>query len=156
MRYRWPFVALAAAGALLALALWWGAAILHVVGWGYPAVLWEIPGAYRGWVVMRWNDPTCPALPLREGQLVVAIPVSGQACTSSASVYRHFRRHRYAYVYPNGSRGAIPTSGSPGDVAIRARSDGRTVTQGVTVDRALFFVGTREELLQDPRPTVRP
>ncbi len=66
-------------------------------------VLYEIPGGYKGWLVVRDEDSSCPPLTTRGVFLLVTLDSSGRACTSTALPkgyhYVHFR-----YAYPNGAR----------------------------------------------------
>lgn len=95
-------VALIVCGIVVVLAI-----VLVIVGvlsgeLGRP-VRWEIPAGYRGWIVVQFEEPTCP--PLRSGwmYLVIVVTPSGRACTSSP-VLLGWRYHRSDYVNQDGSR----------------------------------------------------
>jgi hypothetical protein len=42
-----------------------------------------IPDGFNGWAYVKYDDPSCPPLEMREGLQTVRIPSSGRVCTSS-------------------------------------------------------------------------
>jgi hypothetical protein len=108
-------------------------------GIGRP-VKWEFSPGYHGWVVVRYEDPTCPPLLTKGIFVVIPIPSSGRVCTVSPSVGDVWRYHRYVYVHPDGTQTVISRG-----TAIRAES-GAPVQQGVKFPYQTFFVGTEEDL----------
>jgi hypothetical protein len=93
---------------------------------------WELPPGYRGWVVVRFDDPACP--PLRGSGIYLVVPVTaaGRGCTSSP-VPAGWRYYRYEYVGPDGTRTVIRSSGWDASSEIWPFTAGR------------FFVGTKAE-----------
>jgi hypothetical protein len=45
------------------------------------AVFWEVPADYRGWAVLEWDNPACPALPRRGLSRIVTVDATGYVCT---------------------------------------------------------------------------
>lgn len=120
-----------------------------------PAVRWEMPAGFRGWVTVRHEDPTCPALRRAAGMLVVPINTLGCGCTSEPIPERW--RPSYVYVEPDGKVIEIRETGWGG---------GGEVWAGFTAPRQAsipypelgFYVGTESEFKQGaygppPRPT---
>jgi hypothetical protein len=108
-------------------------------GVGRP-VKWEFQPGYRGWVVVRYEDPTCPPLLTKGIFLVIPIPHSGRVCTVSPSVGDAWRYHRYVYVQPDGTQTVISRGA-------KIRSESWTpVQQGIKFPYQMFFVGTEDEI----------
>jgi len=42
-----------------------------------------VPDGFSGWAYLKYDDPNCPALEMRDGWQVIRIPPSGRVCTSS-------------------------------------------------------------------------
>ena len=42
-----------------------------------------VPDGFSGWVYVRFDDPSCPALETRDGRQVIRFPSSGKLCTST-------------------------------------------------------------------------
>jgi Family of unknown function (DUF6843) len=80
----------------------------YVLGFFNRPVTYVLPADYRGWVLIQYKDPSCPALQTYQFNLIITIPSSGCACTSSPSP-PGMRRRRYEYVYPNGDRRGLPS-----------------------------------------------
>jgi hypothetical protein len=123
-----------------------------------PAVRWEMPAGFRGWVTVRYEDPTCPALRREAGMLVVPVNTLGCGCTSEPIPDRW--RPSYVYVHPDGKIIEIRSTGWGG---------GGEVWGGFTSPRQAshqfpelgFYVGTENEFKQGafgppPRPTDPP
>jgi hypothetical protein len=69
-------------------------------------MLYEIPIGYKGWVVIQYENASCPSLPVRGIRLVVSVPGSGRVCTSTTAPqgYSHVR---FEYLSPGGSRRSL-------------------------------------------------
>jgi hypothetical protein len=66
-------------------------------------MLYELPSGFKRWVVVHFEDPSCPPLHKQGVFLVVPVPSSGQVCTST----RHpegWIYYRFEYLQPNGKR----------------------------------------------------
>jgi hypothetical protein len=117
-------------------------------------VVWEIAAGYHGWVVLSYDDPSCPALPTVGLYQVIPIPSSGRACTSS-SLPPGLRYTRYEYVDAAGNRTELPVTAPGGGGMVWAQS--YTPRQpGVPFPREVFFVGLEADLQHSwgsqPRP----
>lgn len=42
-----------------------------------------VPDGFNGWAYVKYDDPSCPPLEIRDGWQMVRIPASGRTCTSS-------------------------------------------------------------------------
>ncbi len=103
---------------------------------------WVFPEGFRGWVVVRYRNTSCP--PLRTDGIfyVLPIPASGQACTSN-SLGTGWTYERFEYSQKNGRQVGIPAGdGHDSTVAVwNIASSGDSLEQ-------YLFVGTRTELDQ--------
>src|SRR5438309_2457334 len=48
-----------------------------------PPETWEMPYGFKGLIVVAYERPSCPPLPVRDGRLIYMIPSTGQLCTSA-------------------------------------------------------------------------
>jgi Family of unknown function (DUF6843) len=89
------------------LAIGFGLVVL-IVGWGVHHVFsrpmrYEIPGGFKGWFVVQFEEPACPPLRSQGLFLVVSVLPSGNVCTSTSNpdglVY-----YKFEYVFPDGKR----------------------------------------------------
>lgn len=112
-------------------------------GVGRP-IRYELPPGYRGWVLIEYENPSCPSLVTKGMYLVISIPSSGRACTSSP-VPKGWRYSRYEYLAADGQRTTIPSGGQGKDNQIWASSHA-FAQETVRFPRDRFFVGTKEEL----------
>jgi hypothetical protein len=110
---------------------------------GHP-MRYDLSGGLKRWVVIQFEDPSCPPL-RRDGLfLVISVPPSGQVCTSGAHP-RGWVYHQFEYVYPDGRRQNLP---------MRTGSDPAGVVQVYLLAYQpeekweVDFVGTKEEALQ--------
>jgi hypothetical protein len=71
--------------------------------------MYEFSPGFRGWFVVEYGNPNCPALPNRGIFRVIRVPPSGRACASSSPI-TGWQYARYAYVGLNGARQQIPVS----------------------------------------------
>ncbi|MGH7862174.1 MAG: DUF6843 domain-containing protein [Candidatus Dormibacteraceae bacterium] len=127
--------------------------LVVVQGIGRP-IRWEIPAGYQGWVEVQYDNPACPPLKDDGLYLVVTIPVSGHACTSTPPLMG-WRFNRYEYVGSNGTRTKIPTSGLGGGRELWAVAD--TPRQAnAPFPGTHFFVGSEAALeknwITEPHP----
>ena len=135
-----------------------GVALVIVVainqGIGRP-VRYELAPGYRGWVMVEHENPSCPPLVVKGLYLLIPVPPSGRACTSSPAP-KGWRYFRYQYVTVDGQRTTIPSGGSGNENQIWASSHAPAQKE-VTLPRATFFVGTKEELEKSwsQEPNVR-
>jgi uncharacterized protein DUF6843 len=85
-----------------AIAICWSA--YHVFGrpMGY-----ELPEGFKGWLTIRFADPTCPPLRSQGIFLMVSVPTSGRVCTSTSHpdgwIY-----YRFVYLHSDGSKTSVP------------------------------------------------
>jgi len=109
-------------------------------------VVYEIPGGFRGWVTISYRSPGCPRLRSEGIQVVVTIPPSGHACTSSDSQFPKWHRVDHVYIYEENQRMPLQFTikGRGGmiwsDFFWEASENG----SGKPVEG--FFVGTEDEL----------
>jgi hypothetical protein len=66
-------------------------------------VLYRLPGDYRGWAGIRYDDPLCAPLSKEGWYTVIPIGSNGWGCTSH-SVPGGWRYVRYEYSYSDGRR----------------------------------------------------
>jgi hypothetical protein len=111
--------------------------VLHRV-FGRP-MRYEIPAGFKGWLFVRFADPSCQPL-LSQGMFfVVSVPPSGWVCTStpesSGLVF-----YRFEYVNPNGSRQSLRWNehGKPGTQVWLLGTDLEHMTEQI-------FVGDEHE-----------
>jgi hypothetical protein len=76
---------------------------LYVAGEIGGPILYRLPGDYRGWVAIRYDDPGCAPLRIESCYLVIRIRADGRECTSNP-VPGGWRYVRYEYIYPDGRR----------------------------------------------------
>ena len=79
------------------------------------AIRYEIPGGFKGWLLVRWDDQRCPPLRRHGMFLLLSFATSGVACTST----RHWKDLTYLqfeYVFPDGTRQSLRWNehGKPG------------------------------------------
>src|SRR5262245_248868 len=91
---------------LVALAL----IVLYLVGEVGRPIQYRFTGEYRGWVGIRYEDPTCPPLRTEGWYLVIPVGPDGRGCTSS-SVPGGWRYHRYEYLSSDGTRRVLSGPG---------------------------------------------
>jgi hypothetical protein len=93
--------------------------------------MYKIADNYKGWAVVKYDDPSCP--PLQHQSVFVVIPVqsSGRGCTSSP-LQTGWRITLYEYVLGQKVVKKLPSS-PWGYYMVEKHSEG-------------FFVGTKEEL----------
>ena len=102
-------------------------------------IRWEFSPGYRGCVVVEYRRPNCPPLSTKAMYLVIDVPPSGHACTSSP-IPKGWRYERYEYVLADGARKVIPSSGWD------SNSEITPLSVSPKKEMEFLFVGTREEL----------
>lgn len=114
-------------------------------------MLYEIPGAYKGWMVIHYEDPSCPPLPTKGIFLVVAVPASGRLCTSSEHpgglVYSEFE-----YVYSGGKREPLAWTTAAGE---DPRAQVWLIAYSPEDKEAISFVGSQQEFKRAGTPPYR-
>jgi hypothetical protein len=125
------------AAMLISCALLLGLSLYHLFG---KARSYEIPGGFKGWLLVRWSDVSCPPLQ-REGLFfTISFGSSGRACTSSA-MPTNLTYIRVEYVYDKGVRQVL-----------RLNRHGKAGTQvwligyGLEDKTETIFVGDEREL----------
>src|SRR5712664_2071562 len=88
-----------------------GFGLAFVLGWGVQHIFgrpirYEFPAEFKGWATVQFEDPACPPLRRLGIFLVVSVPVSGRACTSTHRP-NGWIYYRFEYVYPDGKREAL-------------------------------------------------
>jgi hypothetical protein len=85
-----------------------GLTLVIALGWGILRLFsrpmrYEIPGGFKGWFVVQFENESCAALPSQGIFLIVSVPASGNVCTSmpypTGLVY-----YRFEYLFPDGTR----------------------------------------------------
>lgn len=74
--------------------------IFHVLG---RPMRYDIPGGYKGWLLIQFENPACPPLHSEGSFRVVAVPLSGRVCTSDHHP-DHWTYYKFDYVYSDGTR----------------------------------------------------
>ena len=102
-------------------------------------ISWRFPQGYRGWIVMEFQNSSCPPLAKEGVYLVIPISASGRGCTSSP-IPEGWRYVRYESTNSRGER-------------TKLRADGwntNSLVWSIAVNREkkewYLFVGTQEEL----------
>jgi hypothetical protein len=71
--------------------------------------LLEIPAGYRGYLVVQFQDASCPALPRRNQYQVIRFGDDGRACASESYAEQEgIANDRYVYVFPDGHSEDLP------------------------------------------------
>lgn len=123
--------------------------VAYVLGFFNRPVTYELPADYRGWVLIQYKDPLCPAILTHQFSLNITVPTSGCACTSSPPPLG-MRRWRYEYVYPNGNRRVLPSSFGDDASMIWDQSgiaNGPNLPGYIQLPRSSFFVGEKAAYL---------
>jgi hypothetical protein len=114
------------------------ATVLVLLGEIGRPLQYELPASYRGWVAIRYEDPSCAGLSTHGIRVVVAIDQSGRGCYSNPAP-QGWRQVRYEYVSDDGTRASIPVTGWGGGGEIWG---GSYAASSKTVK---FFVGSEVE-----------
>jgi hypothetical protein len=70
---------------------------------------WVIPAGYQGWIVVKYNDPTCLPTPNDGLYRVFRVSSDGRVCTSSSSGHAlSLIYQKFEYVSSDGKRTGIP------------------------------------------------
>jgi hypothetical protein len=141
--------ALLGLAALAIICLVTAVATVVIEGVGRPR-LYEITSGYRGWVLVKYQDASCPPLASSGLYSVVTVPPSGRACTSSPTP-AGWQYRKSESVNGDGSRSELQDLGW--DKGSQIRFLGNSNDGGYE----LFFVGTNDELSQSwgskPKPS---
>jgi hypothetical protein len=103
------------------------------------SLMYKIADGFKGWAVVRYDDPSCAPLKHESIFLVITISSSGIGCTSSP-LPEGWRYHRYEYV----SEGKMTR-----EVAVSSWGGGGEIWAGFGMPykhSESFFVGTEQEL----------
>lgn len=100
--------------------------------------IYEVPESYRGWVEIKFEVPTCPPLPRRDGKYLIVLSSSGQLCTRTAPEYGVAVDE--FYLVGTNRRRVAPSGWGQGGMIWGGRFGGGARE---TIER--FFVGTEEE-----------
>jgi hypothetical protein len=111
--------------------------VLYLAGEIGRPIVYRLPGGYRGWAGIRYEDPTCPPLRTEGWYLVIPVGPDGRGCTSSP-VPGGWRYSRYEYIYPDGRRRELS---GPGEKVLLVGATGPQKPHVGTL-----FVGSDEEL----------
>lgn len=121
--------------------------LVHFLG---RPMRYEIPAEYKGWIVVQFENPACPALRSQGVFHVVSVPSSGWVCTSDHHPDR-WTYYRFEYVDPNSRRKTL-----------RWNDHGRPGTQvwliGYRMDSKSeeIFVGDEEAMNHSGAPPSHP
>ena len=109
---------------------------------------YEVPAGFRGWVLIEFEHPECPALPREHGRLVFRIPSNGVLCTSTAP---EFGWAKDEYYFSGPARAAIPSTSWGGGGMVWLETSG-TCGSGDKHSAVFqhFFVGTEAEAKNPP------
>lgn len=112
------------------------AMVIFRQGVGRP-VRYELRPGYRGWVVVRYEDPACPPTRTQGIYLVIAVSASGRGCTPRSSS-KGWVYYRAEYVRPDGTRAKAPL---------------QPISYREETHEEVLFAGTEAELLNSgPEP----
>jgi hypothetical protein len=105
-----------------------------------PGTVYRLDSETRGWVVIVFNRPEAPPLPMLDGRLLIDVPKSGVAVTSTKSPVG-YGQDVFRIRYPDGRESLLPSD------SIRANHVGTlTRGEGKRIEHEMFFVGSRAEL----------
>ena len=104
-------------------------------------VMYKIADNYKGWAVVKYDDPSCPPLQRRNVFVVIPISPSGRGCTSSP-LQTGWRITLYEYINGEKVIRRLHQSGWGGNGEIWAGF------YMVEKHSESFFVGTEKELEQ--------
>ena len=103
------------------------------------SLMYKIADGYKGWAVVRYDDPSCAPLDRESMFTVITVPSSGIGCTSSP-LQQGWRLTLYEYVRRGQATRRIPQSSWGGNGEIWAGF-------GMPYEHSeSFFVGTEQEL----------
>jgi hypothetical protein len=106
-----------------------------------PGTVYRLDSETRGWVVIVFNRPEAPPLPMLDGRLLIDVPRSGVAVTSTKSPVG-YGQDVFRIRYPDGREAPLSFD------SIRSNNVGTlTLGDGKRIEHEVFFVGTRDELL---------
>lgn len=95
--------------------------------------LYEFSPGFRGWFLVEYGKPNCPALTNRGIFRVIRVPQSGRVCTSSEPI-EGWQYTRYLYVGQDETTHEIPGSDVPWGYYVQERKT------------EVLFLGTEQEM----------
>jgi hypothetical protein len=105
-----------------------------------PGKIYRLDSETRGWVVIVFNRPEAPPLPMLDGRLLIDVPKSGVAVTSTKSPVG-YGQDVFRIRYPDGRESLLDYD------SIRAHTVGTSQRgDAKRIEIEVFFVGTRAEL----------
>ena len=104
-----------------------------------PDLIYRVDAAVRGWVVIVFDQPAAPALPMAGDACVIDVPRSGVLVTSTRQWVG--RGHDIFRTRGDDGREAVLSSD-----LVRAHRTGVRTAEGRSIDYELFFIGTKAEL----------
>lgn len=75
-----------------------------------------VPDGFSGWVYVRFDDPSCPPLEVRDARQVIRFPANGKVCTSTA-YQTGSATDLWEYVQANGTTRPFTESERPSQSA---------------------------------------
>ncbi len=111
--------------------------------------VYEVGEHYRGWILVEFGRPDCPAIPLENGKLVFRLTDTGELCTKSPTEYG-WAKDEFYFVGAGGRR-SIEDARNDSTV----EDESRLVHSGVVAGWGnstfmCFFIGTGEEYKRAP------
>jgi hypothetical protein len=106
----------------------------------------KLPKEYKGWVVIQYEDSSCPPLEKKGGYVFIPISSKGFGCVSYP-ILPGFRKWKYDYETADGKHLDLP-HGYAGDhinIAVRMGA-GPAKGDHISFPRLAFFVGSNEDL----------
>ncbi|HEV2197726.1 MAG TPA: hypothetical protein VGR55_19235 [Candidatus Acidoferrum sp.] len=113
------------------------------------AIKYEIPGGFKGWLIVRWDDQRCPPLRRQGMFLLLSFPASEVACTSSPR-FADLTYLKFEYVFPDGRRQPLRWNdhGKPGTQVWLLGYSNEDKTDEI------FVGGEHENWGRYPKPTM--
>jgi len=102
----------------------------------------QLPDGFRGWALIQYQRPACPALSTQGIHLIIPYDATGRACTSSLPP-AGWRYRSVVYVHRDGTRRAIP------ETMLHVYS------HSINDNADTFFVGTEADFAADRTPLAR-
>jgi hypothetical protein len=118
-------------------------------------VRYLIPDGYIGWVVVSYNEPTTPPLPVVKGEIVCKFPVGSVLRTSSA-LESGWAKDEFFYYSVDGSLHRLKdTSWGGGGMIWDGSVSSEQPTEGVAKQfEESYFIGSEEQFHRGPpRPS---
>ncbi len=107
-----------------------------------PALIFEIPEGYKGWVSVQFYRGDCPPLADEGGKMLARVAENGRLCTGTPMTFGNPGDDFY-FVDASGKRTDAKAQIHQQHTAIEGASPGKQVYER-------FFVGTAEEFEKAP------